>query len=269
MRSPATRSTWCKPCRHAFVWPLPANETIAETYADDYFRGAHAGAYSDYIADATLLRARGRRYGELLRRFAEPGLVLECGAAAGLMLAGFHDAGWNATGLEPNESMAALARANGVDVRSGEMERFETDERFDAVAMIQVAAHFHDLHAALARAATVTRPSGLWLFETWNGASPTARILGRGWHGFAPPSTLRAFSPLGLERAVARYGFAPVARGRPWKPIGARHAKAILARMVETSLLARGAALVARAIPDRATLTYPFGDAFWSIFRKN
>ena len=257
----------CAVCNHTFVWP-PPDEVAAAIYDDDYFRGARGVVYPDYIADGPLLRERGRRYGELLRRFGDPGSALDVGAAAGFFSQGLRDLGWRTVGLDPNASMTAFARANGLDVRSGELEQFESAEPFEAIMMIQVAAHFRDLRAALERAAAVTRPGGLWLFETWNAASLNARLFGAAWHAYAPPSTLRAFSPRSLDIAAARFGFARLARGRAWKPLSGSHAKAILARLSSRSRLARGAATLARMLPDRAVIQYPLGDAFWALYRK-
>ena len=91
------------------------------------------------------MRAHGRRYGELLKRFAPAGELLDVGAAAGFILQGLSDAGWRGAGLEPNDRMAAFAREqSGLTVHTGSLESFTTTRKFDAVSLIQVVAHFVD-----------------------------------------------------------------------------------------------------------------------------
>jgi SAM-dependent methyltransferase len=258
----------CDRCRYAFTAPPPAD--IASIYGDDYFAGNGDGAgYPDYIAEGVWLRKRGLRYGELLRRHRPAGRVLDVGAAAGFILQGYVDAGWRGSGVEPNASMAAYARERlKVDVRTGTLDSLDPAERFDAISFVQVVAHFPDPKAALARALEVTEPGGLWLFETWNSASLTARALGRSWHGYAPPSAVRALSPHALDTLVKPFGFALVELGRPRKVIDARHAKAVLTAVGRTSALARGARALASLMPDATRLVYPSEDVFWALYRR-
>ncbi len=258
----------CARCRYVFTAPPPAD--LAKIYDDDYFTGGGDGAgYPDYIAEGAMLRERGVRYGRLLNRFAVPGRILDVGAAAGFILQGYLDAGWTGAGVEVNDSMAGFARERlGLDVRTGTLESLGGSERFDALSFIQVAAHFAEPKAALARAAELTAPGGLWLFETWNSQSLTARAFGRGWHAYAPPSAVRALSPHALDAFVDRFGFGPIARGTPRKVIDAGHAKTVLSALARTSLVARGVRGIAALLPDRTRLAYPAEDVFWALYRR-
>jgi hypothetical protein len=94
--------------------------------------------------------------------------------------------------------------------------------------MIQVLSHFVDVGQALDVAAAITRPGGFWLIETWNPRSWSARVFGRHWHAYIPPSVLHWFSPAGLERFTSRFGFTRVADGKPAKWINGGHAKSLL-----------------------------------------
>jgi SAM-dependent methyltransferase len=260
---------WCDRCRYVFTAPPPAD--TSSIYGDDYFAGDGDGAgYPDYLAEGDLLRDRGRTYGQLLTRHTGRARVLDVGAAAGFILQGYLDTGWTGCGIEPNASMAAHAREKlGLDVRTGTLESLDRAERFDAISFVQVAAHFPDPKAALTRALELTAPNGLWLFETWNCASFTAWAFGHSWHGYAPPSAVRALSPRALDRLVVPFGFAPVARGKPRKVIDARHAKAVLATVGRTSALARGMRGLASLVPDPTRLVYHSEDVFWVLYRRH
>jgi 2-polyprenyl-3-methyl-5-hydroxy-6-metoxy-1,4-benzoquinol methylase len=106
-----------------------------------------------------LLRSHGTRYGRLLARVGAR-RVLDVGAAAGFIMRGMIEAGRSAVGIEPNASMAAYAvRELGLDVRATTLERFDTGDQFDAVAMLQVVDHVEDIRLSFERVSAVRRPS--------------------------------------------------------------------------------------------------------------
>jgi len=237
-------------------------------YSDEYFIEGGAG-YLGYVDDGDLLRRHGRFYGRLLNKICDTGRVLDVGAAAGFILKGLIDCGWEGQGLEPNRSMVDFAQSNlGIEIQCGALEGFRAEDAFDVVSMIQVVAHFRDLHAAFKSAARATKPGGFWLVETWNRESWTARLFGENWHEFSPPSVLHWFSPEGLAALARRFGFSEVARGHPRKRISARHVKSLLEHVGEGSLIFRALATVSKTIPDSAVFPYPGEDLFWMVLQK-
>lgn len=211
----------CGACGHRFVTsrPVPehAGEHVAEVYGDDYFHGGGAG-YTDYAAEAELLRRHGAACAKQLGQHSQPGRLLDVGAAAGFLMEGYADHGWSCVGVEPNAAMGAAARARGLDVRTSTFESF-CDEpsaaAFDVVAFVQVLPHFVEPAEALRIARVCTRPGGLWLVETWNRRSFVARCRGERWHEYSPPSVLHWFTPESLDALVAQFGGARIERGRP------------------------------------------------------
>src|ERR1700694_3841849 len=99
-------------CTHAFLAAPPLADHLASVYGDDYFTAGGAG-YSDYLAEGALLRERGRTYGRLLTATRRRvGSILDIGAAAGFLLAGFEDTGWSGIGVEPNATVCAYGRTH-------------------------------------------------------------------------------------------------------------------------------------------------------------
>ncbi|MBS1797366.1 MAG: class I SAM-dependent methyltransferase [Acidobacteria bacterium] len=252
----------CVKCGHRFAEIAADEAHVARVYDDAYFSGGGAG-YSDYLADAEMLAARGRMYAAKLGKFApEKGKMLDVGAAAGFILKGFVDSGWRGAGLEPNERIARAGREKlGLDLRAGSLESFATDEKFDLVSMIQVAAHFYAPRTAFRKAAELLNDDGLLLVETWNRESLSARFFGQNWHEYSPPSVLQWFSAKGLTEFLKEFGFERVGGGRPSKKISGAHAKSLLKyRLGDNFLL--------KLIPDRFNFPYPSEDLFWALFRK-
>jgi SAM-dependent methyltransferase len=258
----------CVRCGHRSTELEPSDDHVAKVYGDEYFEGGGAG-YTNYFQEGDLLRARGRKYGDLLNSFTSPGSVLDVGAAAGFILAGLRDTGWMGVGVEPNQKMVDFAvNSLGLDVRQGSLEQFETDRTFDAVTMIQVLPHFFNPHRALARASALTKPNGLWLIETWDRNSLTAKVFGKYWHEYSPPSVLQWFSRDGVRTLAGKHGFDFVAEGRPSKWLSGAHARSLLEESVKESALLPLVQKVTRVIPKKAKLPYPAEDLCWMIFRK-
>lgn len=258
----------CPACSHRYAVPQEQADHVESLYDDDYFFGGGAG-YDDYLSEAKLLNAHGQRYARVLSRFMEPGRLLDVGAAAGFILKGLTETGWQGHGVEPNASMARHAREQlNLDVACGTLEDMPGDSQFDVVSMIQVVAHFLDPHQATQRVAELVRPGGLCLVETWNVRSWSARLFGQNWHEYSPPSVLQWYSPATLGRLFADHGFEQIAKGRPAKKISIGHARSLLEHGQEQSLVARLGAGILKCLPGEVTLPYPSEDLFWAVYRK-
>lgn len=258
----------CAACGHQFVEYFPPQDHPSRVYGDEYFEGGGAG-YPDYLGEARILQAHGRRYARLMARFAKPGSILDVGAAAGFLLQGFVESGWSGTGLEPNGRMAQHASQRlGLEVVQGTLECLPVPGPFDLVLMIQVVGHLVDPRAAFGEAARATPIGGFWLIETWNPESWTARIFGASWHEYNPPSVLHFFPPQALCRLAGQFGLREITRGRPAKSIDGRHAKSLIRHNWSSSAWGSLLSAVGRLIPDGLQIPYPAEDLYWMIFQK-
>ena len=279
----------CSRCGHRYAGFQPAPDHVEDIYGDDYFTGGGAG-YPDYTAEAKLLTDAGRRYGGLLKRYAivpgrgnnesvgtscrrapddvrrllEPRL-LDVGAAAGFLLQGYANAGWLGEGIEPNRAMAEYGRRElGQTIHPGTLETVSLNGMFDAVSWVQVLAHLPDPVESFRIADAHTRPGGLWLIETWNAASRTARILGEAWHEYSPPSVLHWWKPAVLKRAMEARGYRLRGTGFAQKWIGMGHAQSLVEHKYGRGIPTK----IARLFPKSWKLPYPSEDLFWAVYQK-
>lgn len=260
----------CPACGHRTVSDIIATNHLETIYGDDYFFGGGAG-YEDYLSEADLLRAQGRRYGELLINHRPPavGRVLDVGSAAGFLQAGLADAGWTTTGLEPNGTMVANARDElGLDTVMCGLEQAPDLPPFDSVCLIQVIGHFNDLPKAMRALSKLTKPGCICLVEYWRRDSRIAKIFGPNWHEYSPPSVLHWFSRASLDNLMQRYGFGIVAKGIPKKYISLGHAESLLKYKLKN--LPGGALATAplRLLPKTTKIRYPALDLEWRMYRK-
>ena len=258
----------CDGCGHQFAEIVIDEAHVRSVYGDAYFRCGGDG-YADYLAEGPLLIDRGRRYARLLGRHRSPGSVLDVGAAAGFTLRGFATAGWRPAGVEPNATMARYAREQvGMPVANASFESWTPDQPYDLVTMFQVLPHLGDPRRALDLARAALVDDGLLLIETWDRCSLTARLLGKQWHEYSPPSVLHWFTKAGLIRLAEAVGLRTVASGRLAKWIRASHAKSLLQSKSARSPISRWMLAATRWIPDGAALPYPAEDLFWLLLER-
>jgi 2-polyprenyl-3-methyl-5-hydroxy-6-metoxy-1,4-benzoquinol methylase len=263
----------CVQCQHRFCAVAKVvQEHIADVYGDDYFSGGGAG-YSDYFAEQETLRARGRGFAQLLAKHGTaPGEMLDVGAAAGFLMQGWADEKWKVHGIEPNAGMAQYGRSKlGLDVRCGDFDSSDFSDlaALDCVAMIQVLPHLLSPAKSISRAAKLLKPGGALLLETWDCQSLAARLLGKAWHEYSPPSVLHWFSIASLRHLAESHGFKYTAHGRTIRWISGRHAKSLLRHLSSKSLAGKVASAAATLVPDALSLPYPGDDLFWMMLQKS
>jgi 2-polyprenyl-3-methyl-5-hydroxy-6-metoxy-1,4-benzoquinol methylase len=255
----------CVSCSHRFTEIQTDKNHVEKIYDDSYFNGGGAG-YTNYLEESEILRQRGNWYGKLLSKYTKKGKVLDVGSAAGFILKGMEESGWEGVGIEPNESMAKYGREKlSLDIRKTSVEKYSTDEKFDRVTMIQVMAHFVEPKDVFSHISNTLKANGHLLIETWNRRSLSEKIFGTKWHEYSPPSVLQFFSDEGIEQLAKTQGFERVAIGRPSKWISGSHAKSLIAyKFGEKSIVTK----MLKLVPDRLSFPYPAEDLFWVLYKK-
>jgi 2-polyprenyl-3-methyl-5-hydroxy-6-metoxy-1,4-benzoquinol methylase len=255
----------CDSCSHRFTEINADQNHVEKTYDDSYFNGGGAG-YTDYLQEAEILRQRGNWYGKLLEKYTTKGKVLDVGSAAGFVLKGMTETGWQGVGIEPNESMAEFGRKNlGVEILNTSVEKYASKEKFDLVTMIQVMAHLVEPKEVFKNVSGTLKANGHLLIETWNRKSLSEKIFGTKWHEYSPPSVLQFFSDDGIEKLAKEQGFERIAIGRPSKWISGSHAKSLIAyKFGEKSIITK----LSKLVPDKLSFPYPAEDLFWVLYRK-
>ena len=251
-----------------FTGFAPTAIEVEQIYSDDYFFKGGAG-YEDYTLEKDMLIKRGEYYARKMNQFTKPGKVLDIGAAAGFILKGFENSGWQGTGVEPNNSMAEYGKnIVGVNIKTGTIETVELEEKFDLVILIQVMAHIYDLKSAMNRVNNFLKPNGHALIETWNKDSLTAKLFGKNWHEYSPPGTLNFFSKTTLDKLMFSHDFIRIGGGTPKKSIHSKHAKSLIKHKLLESKGLKWMAGMTSLIPGNMVLPYPSEDLFWALYKK-
>lgn len=206
----------CRTCATARLDPLPEESALAAVFGKGYFTGgSDVGGYADYAADEPLHRANAADRVRRLRRAAVlAGPIVDVGCASGESMTAMRQAGWRPFGVEISATMAAAARER----------RFEVRPRLDdylpdlggtcaAVTFFQSLEHMRDPAGALQLARRLLRPDGYVIIETWDRASPVARLMRSSWQQVSPPSVVWMFH----RGAAARMASSAGLRLRSWR----------------------------------------------------
>lgn len=219
-----------------------------------------------------MLIARGEKYAEITGRFMKPGTLFDVGAAAGFLMKGFKNKGWEVHGIEPNSNMTGYGKKElGLDIINGTLESINNKPEVEAdlILMIQVVAHLYDLDRSMKAVDRIIKKDGYLLVETWNKNSIMAGMLGQNWHEYSPPSTLNFFSKATLDMLMKNHGFLKIASGRPGKKIHSRHARSLLKHKLENSRSLKWISGIEKLLPADKYLPYPSEDLFWALYQKS
>lgn len=259
----------CSDCDHLYTKLNLTPKKVDIIYSDGYFKDGGTG-YEDYTVEKDMLIRRGEYYADKMSRFMVPGKILDIGAAAGFILKGFENKGWQGTGIEPNKSMAEYGNnIVGVNIKKGSFECVRLEDKFDLIILVQVIAHLYNLNSSIKKIYDSLNPGGYLLIETWNKDSLSAKLFGKNWHEFSPPGTLNYFSKKTLNELVAQNNFSLVGKGTPKKSIHSKHAKSILRHKLLEMQGLKWMAGITNIIPDNKLIPYPAEDLFWSLFKKS
>lgn len=259
----------CFDCDHLFTDFVSTAKEVDQIYSDDYFFKGGAG-YDDYTLEKQMLIKRGEYYADKISKYMVPGKVLDIGSAAGFLLKGFENKSWLGMGIEPNNFMVEYGKnIIGVDIKKGTIETVELEDKFDLIILIQVVAHIYDLKSSINRISNFLNPDGHVLIETWNKDSFTARIFGKNWHEFSPPTTLNYFSKKTLNELMYQHGFSIIGQGPPKKSIHSKHAKSLIKLKLLESKRLKWMAGITAMIPGNMIIPYPSEDLFWALYKKN
>jgi SAM-dependent methyltransferase len=200
----------CSSCLTAYTSVLPSDAELEAHYSLDYFKGNQSKfGYVDYAAEEPFnLETFQPKAARLRERHPDGGRVLDVGCATGGFL-GLMGEGWDRRGVELSaELVAASPPPPGVNVWVGRFEDYpENGEKFDAVTLWDALDHVPDPRATLVKARRLIKPGGTLAITQGDRASLFARLLGRRWHIYIPPTHLTWFTRESLTKLLEDTGF--------------------------------------------------------------
>lgn len=258
----------CQKCLRRFSVIRDSKTHLSKVYSDDYFFDGKDG-YPNYLEERDILIDYGNHYARMINKHVKPGKILDVGCAAGFILKGFENSGWEVQGIEPNSTMAKYGiNELNLNIETCSLENFKTENKFDLITLIQVIGHFYDVDQSMKNISALVNKDGLVLVESWNMKSLVARILGKYWHEYSPPSVINWFSNRSLTNIFNEYGFELVDQGFPPKRINLKHALSLLEKNSPNIVYKKRLFNFLMNSLGNLVVNYPPVDLKWYIFRK-
>ena len=216
----------CDQCGTVFQDPMPSAEQIAAFYPDEYEQYQPERAKRVKNLQRGALRAvHGYRHLEVPAVYIAMGHVLgrtkyrdtpfysaghralDIGCGNGKYLNKLCSLGWDAEGVEFNESAVDVCRSSGLTVFHGDLHSAAfPDASFDMVSARHVIEHIPDPNAFISEIARILRPGGCLYLRTPNSKALGRKPFGKYWYPNEVPRHLVLFASGNLTLLAGRHG---------------------------------------------------------------
>ncbi|MGB7497206.1 MAG: class I SAM-dependent methyltransferase [Candidatus Acidiferrum sp.] len=157
-----------------------------------------------------------RTHLRIVQHCVKSGSLLDVGCASGVFLLQAATAGWDVTGIEPNERLCEQARQNlngKGEVLAATLESVHFDDRFHAITLWDVLEHVPDPVSCLRACRELLEPDGCLFLNVPDIDSLQSRLLGSRWP-LLLPEHLNYFNRHSLRVCMEQAGFRPLRFGR-------------------------------------------------------
>ena len=156
---------------------------------------------------------------KLVEKYAHisKGKLLDIGSGTGAFANTMQQAGWQVTGLEPDDTARqnALNKYN-LQLLSPDNLYGLNDNQFDAITLWHVLEHVHDLHGYISKFKTALKDNGRLIIAVPNYTGKDTEIYGQYWAAYDVPRHLYHFSPKSIDQLAAKHGFTVEAHKPMW-----------------------------------------------------
>ena len=200
----------CKNCTQRFTQNIPDKEGIGKYYQSENYI-SHSDTSEGFINNIyhkvrkrTLVQKR-----KLVETVTstKAGNILDVGCGTGAFLYTMKEAGWNATGLEPDKTAREKAlELYGLHLDNSEKFYQLAPQSFDAITMWHVLEHVHDLHAYIDQLRNLLKPRGKLFIAVPNYTSHDADVYKEFWAAYDVPRHLYHFSPASMKMLLEKHG---------------------------------------------------------------
>ena len=198
----------CSSCTLRFTQNIPDGEHIGKYYISEEYI-SHSDTKKGLIN--SLYHKVRKRTLNLKRKLITTntgipsGNILDIGAGTGAFLHTMKQAGWNATGIEPDETARGKAKElYGIEFRENEQLFALPDNSFDAITMWHVLEHVHDLQAYVKKLRELLKPDGHIFIAVPNYTCYDEEAYKEYWAAYDVPRHLYHFSPRSMKALIKR-----------------------------------------------------------------
>jgi len=202
----------CVQCGLEQLSPVPAPARLKSLYERYYnFSGERGTVYTtlrEWFFSSPLYRLWIRLDGDISFHCRHgSGRLLDIGCNEGRTLKNYARSGYQAEGIELNDTAAAVARTAGFKVFTGELADFTPAAPYNVAVLSNVLEHSLDPKSMLRLVRSVLKNDGQVWVSCPNSQSWLRPVFGRWWINWHVPFHITHFSPLALQRLLEDSGF--------------------------------------------------------------
>ncbi len=200
----------CQHCTHLFTQHIPTQDAIGAFYQSENYishsdtqQGIVNKLYH-FVRKLTLQKKL-----QLLQKYTgkKTGSVLDIGCGTGAFLHTMQQAGWQCTGLEPDEAARKKAKElYKINAQPSQQIYNLPLQTYDAITMWHVLEHVHELHEYIAQLKKLITVDGKIFIAVPNHTSYDAAHYGKFWAAYDVPRHLYHFSPASMNKLMDLHG---------------------------------------------------------------
>jgi 2-polyprenyl-3-methyl-5-hydroxy-6-metoxy-1,4-benzoquinol methylase len=200
----------CNACTHMFTQNVAAQNEIGKYYQSENYishSDTQAGLVNKLyhaVRKRTLAGKKNLLQNETGKR---QGKILDIGCGTGAFLNTMKLAGWESTGLEPDDVARKKAQELYNINPKPSHEIFDLPHNaYDAITMWHVLEHVHQLHEYIAQLKNMLTANGRIFIAVPNYTSYDAQNYAAHWAAYDVPRHLYHFSPTSMKNLVEQHG---------------------------------------------------------------
>ncbi len=200
----------CADCTLRFTQSIPVAGEIGAYYQSENYI-SHSDT-SKGIINSLYHRVRKRTLRSkenLIKKTTglSKGNILDVGSGTGAFLNTMQSAGWNVTGIEPDETARVRSgELYGLQLKPSEQFHNLPEQNFDAITMWHVLEHVHELHTYIDHLKKLLKPQGVLFIAVPNYTCYDAKVYKENWAAYDVPRHLYHFSPASIKKLLAQNG---------------------------------------------------------------
>ena len=200
----------CKNCTQRFTQNIPEVNDIGRYYQSENYI-SHSDTSKGFVNNL-YHKVRKRTLVKKRKLIEEAtgktkGNILDVGAGTGAFLNTMKNAGWNCTGIEPdNNARKKALELYGLDLKESKELFLLPSKSFDAITLWHVLEHVHELHSYVEQLKNLLTTDGKLFIAVPNYTSADAKMYGEFWAAYDVPRHLYHFSPKAMKTLLNTHG---------------------------------------------------------------
>jgi 2-polyprenyl-3-methyl-5-hydroxy-6-metoxy-1,4-benzoquinol methylase len=210
----------CSNCSFRFTQDVPDIKSIAPFYkSENYISHTNTSKGIVNRLYQTVRKRTLKQKRKLIEKVTglAKGTLLDVGAGTGAFAGAMKAAGWQVTGLEPDEDARAVGKKEyGIELSPISGFYDLPAASFDGITLWHVLEHVHDLNGYIVKLKLLLKEKGRLFIAVPNYTSKDAAIYKEHWAAYDVPRHLYHFSPQSMQVLMEKHGLKILAHKPMW-----------------------------------------------------